>query len=117
MASLFSRGSIIIVYLREPRERIWGMMTELAPVGVSMRGLDLDCFDEWLRAVAGGEEDGIGISSRFYPMARIERILMDEPTGSAPSLDARCKERTGRGLRDHLADRAEAGGRCATGEA
>jgi hypothetical protein len=36
-------------------------------------------------------------------MQRIERIALDEPHGSIPSLSARFEQRVGRSLRDYLA--------------
>ena len=108
MSTPFGPGAIVIVYLRDPRERIWGELVELGATGISIRGADLQSFDEWLRNRASGGEPEIRSSLAFYPLARVERLLMDEPAAGVPSLDAQCIERTGRGIRELLADELQA---------
>jgi hypothetical protein len=108
MESPFQPGAIVILYLREPRERVCGMMLHLDATGVSIRGMDLASFDDWLRArVAGGE--GWTASRMFYPIGRVERMLMDEGSEEVPGLDARCVALTGRSMRDHLTAQARTG--------
>jgi len=104
VATPFETGTIVVVTLRDPREKVWGMLLHLDATGVSIRGLDLRSFDDWLRERAAGNEPGIRASLSFYPLQRVERILVDEPAHGVPSLDSQCLERTGRRLRDLLED-------------
>ena len=102
-------GAVIVAYLREPRERIWGVLLRIDVAGVILAGIDLRSFDDWLRAATSTEEPAIAPSTAFYPLSRVERILLDEAVGAAPSLDSQCIARTGRSLRDHMQDLMAAG--------
>ena len=50
-----------------------------------MRGLDIAVFDDWMRQEARGEETGLGLSTLFYPMHRLERMERDETLGPIES--------------------------------
>jgi hypothetical protein len=102
MPSPFKPGVIIILTLREPRAKVWGMLLHLDETGVALRGLDLSSFDDWLREQAKDEEAEIRASLSFYPLSRVERILIDEPAIGVPSLDAQCRARTGRSMHELL---------------
>jgi hypothetical protein len=49
------------------------------------------------------EGDRMGLPTLFFPMLRIERIALDEPRGSIPSLAEMFAKKTGRSLEDYLA--------------
>ena len=59
-----------------------------------MRGLDLNAFDEWIRAVIH-QEPFIGLGAVFFPMWRVERVAKDESVGGVMSLCEQAEERTG----------------------
>jgi len=101
--SPFARDSLVIVYLHDPREKIWGVLLDLNPAGVSLTGLSLHSFDDWLRSLSSPDEPEIRPASAFYPLVRVEKILVDEGAEGVPSLDAQCRARTGMGLREQLA--------------
>lgn len=87
-------GAIVIVSLGEPREKFWGILDEINAAGVSLRGIDLNSFDELLRMLAKNET-GIYPATVFFPLRRIERILLDEDSGYLPALHAQFAQRTG----------------------
>src|SRR5579859_3340604 len=95
--------SVVVVSLHSPKERIWGELSEINVAGVTLRGIDLNSFDDFIRQVMDPEGDRIGFPTLFFPMQRIERIALDEPHGSIPSLSGRFEQRVGRSLRDYLA--------------
>jgi len=107
MPSPFQPGAIVIVYLREPRERVCGMLLSLDAVGIALAGMDVGSFQDWLRARLT-RSDEIAASHMFYPMARVERVLMDEGTVDVPGLDAQCVAVTGRTMRENLSDETRA---------
>ena len=92
-------GTAVLIVLHTPRERCWGMVAEISSSGVFLRGLDLNSFDEWLRATVHGEEF-VGVGDLFFPMWRVERISRDESSGGIPSLREQVETRTGRKLED-----------------
>ena len=67
-----------------------------------MRGLDLNSFDEWLRAVVH-EEPFVGFGDVFFPMWRVERISRDESAAGIPSMCEQAEQRTGRSVEDLVA--------------
>jgi methylmalonyl-CoA/ethylmalonyl-CoA epimerase len=94
------RGSIgpgepVLLYLREPHEKVWGVLRERDASGLTVEGLDLASFDAWTAQVERGEE-GIAPSLMFVPMTRVERMLLDRGTPGLPSLSDDFLRRTGR---------------------
>jgi len=95
-------NSIVIVSLVSPREKIWGQLVSLDPAGVTVRGLDLGSFDDFIRQVRLQEETTVGVAVVFYPMHRVERIAMDEPSGDIPSVADRFHEKAGMTIQEYL---------------
>jgi hypothetical protein len=64
-----------------------------------LRGLDLNSFDEWVRAVSH-DEPFMGLNDLFFPIWRVERLSRDEASGGIPSLHEQVEQRTGRSVQD-----------------
>ena len=86
---------IVVVYLQNPRERYWGALRGLDGTGVMLQGTELGGFEDWMRQVASGGGDVLP-SQQFFPLHRIEKILVDAPSGEAPSLAQQFERRLGR---------------------
>jgi hypothetical protein len=95
-------NSIVIVSLTEPKEKVWGQLLALSPAGITLRGIDLNSFDDWVRQLLDREETALGMPVVFYPMHRVERMARDEPSGSLPSLSDRFKQKVGLTLQQYL---------------
>jgi hypothetical protein len=89
----FSPGSMVVVTLGNPRDKFWGMVLALAPEGLSMSGIELASFEDFVVMVKDGEAFSPAVV--FFPMHRIERIELDLPDGSLPSLSQRFSAKTG----------------------
>jgi hypothetical protein len=96
-----NRYSAVVVSLHSPREKIWGILLDLQTSGVTVHGIDLNSFEDWTREVARGEST-MSLSTVFFPMHRIERILLDEGTGEIQSMSAVFADRVGENLWSHL---------------
>ena len=94
-------GSIVIVNLGNPAERILGRLIEITTPGLIIRGLDMGAFEDWIDDVRRGEE-GVSPSTIFLPMHRIEKVMVDEGLGDTPSLANTFLERTGESIDSHL---------------
>ena len=92
----FVPGAIVLVTLSSPREKFWGVLLEVSPAGISLRGLDLNSFEDFVRLVRSGEP--ASPAAVFFPMHRVERMEADEHSGDIPSLKERFQEKTGRPL-------------------
>jgi hypothetical protein len=97
------QGVAVIVVLHSPKEKCWGILDEVSAAGVFLRGLDLNSFDDWVRAVAHGEPF-MGLGDLFFPMWRIERLARDEASGGVPSLYEQVEQRTGRTVQELIDD-------------
>jgi hypothetical protein len=84
---------MVVVTLGNPRDKFWGMVLALAPEGLSMSGRELASFDDLIALVKDGESFSPAVV--FFPMHRIERIELDLPDGSLPSLAQRFLAKTG----------------------
>jgi hypothetical protein len=88
--------AVVIVYLQNPRERYWGVVRALDATGLVLQGTDLDSFADWVRQVGAGEPHEA--STVFFPLNRVEKVLVDAPAGPAPSLQQQFEARVGRPL-------------------
>lgn len=94
--------SIVVVSLHSPKEKLWGELLELTTAGITLRGIDLSAFDDFIRQILHPEGERIGLPTLFFPMLRIERIALDEARGSIPSLAETFEQKVGRSLAEYL---------------
>jgi len=92
-ASPFQLGTMVVVTLAAPREKFWGDVLALSAEGVSLRGVELASFEDLVALIKDGESFSLGVV--FFPMHRVERMELDLPEGSIPSLSQRFTARTG----------------------
>ena len=90
-------GESVILILHTPREKLLGIVDEIGPEGVYVRGIDLGYFDDWCRSIAEGEQY-LPMSDYFLPMWRLERMMRDESVEGATSMTEQFEQRTGRRL-------------------
>ncbi len=90
---LFAPGAVVIATLSNPREKFWGMILALAPEGLSLSGVELASFEDLAVMVRDGEPFTPAVV--FFPMHRLERVELDLPDGSLPSLSQRFLAKTG----------------------
>lgn len=95
-----SPGSPVVLYLHEPKEKIWGLLVSISAPGIVVRGLDLAVFDDWMRQEARGDESQIGLVTAFYPIHRLERMERDETIGPLISYADRFGHDVGRSVWD-----------------
>jgi hypothetical protein len=91
-------GRPVVAYLQSPREKVWGVILSLAAAGVVLRGLELGLFEDWVRQEARGDEPLVGPTTAFYPLHRVERLELDEPTPLGPGMAGLVEARTGRAV-------------------
>ena len=77
VAPAVGRGEIepnasVLLYLREPQEKLWGVLRRLDASGVVLEGIDLSSFDDWVAQIERGEENIVGASVLFFPLVRQE---------------------------------------------
>ena len=95
--------TIVVLSLHSPKEKLWGELLAIHPAGVTIRGIDLNSFDDFILQVLHPEGDRVGLPTLFFPMARVERIALDEPSGSIPSLAGMFERKVGKSLAGYLA--------------
>ncbi len=89
----FAHGAMVVVTLGNPRDKFWGKILSLAAEGVSMSGIELASFEDFVLMVKDGEPFSPAVV--FFPMHRIERIELDLADGTLPSLSQRFTSKTG----------------------
>lgn len=89
----FQPGALVIATLCNPREKFWGMILALAAEGLSLSGAELASFEDL--AVMVRDSEPFTPAVVFFPMHRIERVELDLPDGSLPSLSQRFFSKTG----------------------
>ncbi len=96
-------NSIVVISLHSPKEKVWGILLEVNTSGVTVRGVDLNSFDHLIRQVNEPDGERVGLPTVFFPMTRVERISLDEPSGSIPSMAEVFERKIGRSLAEYLA--------------
>jgi hypothetical protein len=89
----FQPGTMVVVTLGNPREKFWGAILSLTPEGLTLRGAELASFEDMVAMVKDGEPFSPGVV--FFPMHRLDRMELDLPDGSLPSLAQRFATKTG----------------------
>lgn len=92
-------GAAVVLVLHSPREKVWGVLHEISAAGVTLRGIDLNAFDDWTSAVAHNEPF-LGLNDMFLPMWRVERLTLDETSGGVTSMAEQFEQRTRRNILD-----------------
>jgi hypothetical protein len=95
-------NSIVIVNLQAPRERFFGRLLDIATYGVTVRGIDLNAFEDWMDHITHREESGVQPTTVFFPIHRIEKIILDEGIGALPSFSDTFLTKVGSAVEDHL---------------
>jgi hypothetical protein len=83
---------VVVVTLGNPRDKFWGAVLGLSLEGLSICGVELASFDDFIAVIKEGVPPSPGVV--FFPMHRVERIELDLPDGDVPSLSQRFAERT-----------------------
>src|SRR5262249_16020247 len=95
--------SIVVVSLHSPKEKTWGELLSINPSGITMRGIDLNSFDHFVRQINDPDGERIGLPTVFFPMMRVDRVALDEPPGAIPSMDELLGGKVGRSVAEYLA--------------
>ena len=90
----FRPGTVVVVSLNNPREKFWGAILELASAGLSIRGIDLSSFDDFVSMFREGE--AVTGSEVFFPMHRVARIEADLRNAGIPSISEQFHAATGK---------------------
>ena len=91
-------GDIVIAVMHTPREKLLGVLEDIGPAGINLRGIDLSYFDDWCRSIAA-DEPYLPMTDYFMPMWRVERISRDETSGGLASMAEQFETRTGKKLK------------------
>jgi len=95
--------SIVVVSLQNPKEKLWGELLEVHPAGVTLRAIDLNSFDDFIRRILDPEGERVALPTLFFPMNRVERVALDEPSGSIPSMAELFERKVGLPISEYLA--------------
>jgi hypothetical protein len=98
----FEAQALVIVNLVNPREKFFGVLSSLSAAGLTMRGINLDSFDDWVRQIARNEEPNLALVTMFVPLFRVERIFLDEPVGAIRSYTQCFEDVVGKPIREFL---------------
>ena len=111
-AALVGAGSLGSALLGYEKFRTHGMQIVAAfdvdpeKIGQRIHGREVQpllLLPDFVRQVIHPEGDRVGLPTLFFPMQRIERLALDEPSGSIPSLANLFEQKVGLSLKDYLA--------------
>ena len=94
--------SIVIAHLVNPTEKFWGVLLQLDPSGLVLRGISVSSFDDWMFQAVRGEDQSLGLSTMFVPLFRVERVFLDEKIGEVDSYRQRFEAQVGCTVEEYL---------------
>src|SRR5262249_51995622 len=94
-------NSIVVVSLQSPKECFFGRLLDISASGVTVRGIALNAFDDWINHIKFREESGVQPTTIFFPLHRVEKIILDEGIGAIPSLSDIFLAKVGVTVADH----------------
>ena len=89
----FSPGTLVVLTLTAPREKLWGALISVSATGIAFAGIDLNSFDDFIRIFKSGEP--ASVTTLFFPIHRVERIEVDAPNCGLPAMAQRFESATG----------------------
>ena len=95
-------GAIVIVNLASPTERVVGQLLSVGPAGITVRGIDLNALEDWIANVRDQDELGVRPATVFFPLHRVDKMILDEGSQGIPSLAEMFLMRTGSPMTRHL---------------
>lgn len=98
----FEPSSLVIVNLVNPKEKFFGILIALSAAGATLRAINLDSFEDWLRQIARNDEHDLDLITMFVPLFRVERIFLDEPSGTIKSYGDRFADVVGMTVHEYL---------------
>ena len=98
----FAKSSLVIVNLVNPKEKFFGVLEALSPAGITIRGINLDAFDDWVRQVAKDDDPNLDLITMFVPLFRVERVFLDEASGHIRSFAQRFEDAVGTSIQKYL---------------
>lgn len=96
-------GSIVVINLQEPREKMLGRLLSISPPGITIRGIEVNSFRDWMNQFLH-QQAGLSIRATtvFFPMHRVVSCYLDEDMGQVLSFSSQFYERTKHELTDAL---------------
>ena len=96
-------GSIIILNLQDPREKLIGKLLAISPSGITIKGVDVNSFNDWMKQFTHKQTTTtIFATTVFFPMHRVVSCYLDENMGDAPSFSSQFRERTNQKITEVL---------------
>ena len=95
-------GSIVIVNLQNPKEKVFGKLAAISSSGITVRGLDVNSFNDWMNQFTLNDKIVITPTTMFFPMHRVVSCYLDEDMGEVPSLSSQFMERTKKQIEEML---------------
>jgi len=92
-------GSIVILNLQDPRGKMIGKLLAISPSGITVKGVDVNSFNDWMKQFAHKQTTTIiSPTTVFFPMHRVVSCYLDENMGDVPSFSSQFKGRTKRDM-------------------
>jgi len=101
VSKLLTLRSVVILSLQNPREKIWGVLLAINSYGITIRGIDINSFQDWSRSVANNTQT-MSLSTMFIPMIRVEKATLDETAGDCKSFSEQFRDRVGRHVQEFM---------------
>src|SRR5260370_979460 len=67
--------SIVIVSLHTPKEKVWGELLAINPSGITLRCIDLNSFDHFIRQINEPDGDRMAFPTLLFPRAQLEATI------------------------------------------
>ena len=67
----FAPASLVIVNLVNPKEKFFGVLRALSPAGVTIKGINLDSYEDWIHQIARKDRKSTRLNSSHPSLSRM----------------------------------------------
>lgn len=103
-------GTILMVTLKDPQERIWGALREIRPDGITVQGIRVETLEDFMRQTRESAGNPPAVQTTFYPLRRLDNFQWDPTDADLAIYASRFREQTGVTIEEFWEKHDQAGG-------
>lgn len=88
-------GTIVMVTLKDPQDRIWGALRDIRPDGITVQGIRIETLDEFVRQTRESAGNPPAVPATFYPLRRLDNFQWDPTDADLAIYASRFREQMG----------------------
>lgn len=102
-------GTIVMVTLKDPQERVWGALREIRPDGITVQGIRIETLDDFMRHARESAGNPPDVPPVFYATRRLDNFQWDPTDADLSIYASRFREQMGVTIEEFWKKQAQSG--------